>query len=61
MSATSTKEDVSLEAPAPTLPVSPSEPAKIQPDLPPEGGTRAWLVVMGAFLSIFCTFGFLNA
>ncbi|KAF2009284.1 MFS general substrate transporter [Aaosphaeria arxii CBS 175.79] len=29
--------------------------------LPPEGGTKGWLCVSGAFLAIFCTFGFLNA
>jgi hypothetical protein len=37
------------------------ETNKKQADLPPEGGTQAWLCVIGAFLTIFCTFGFLNA
>jgi MFS family permease len=32
-----------------------------QPVIPPEGGVRAWLCVLGAFFAIFCTFGFLNA
>ncbi|KAF2446718.1 MFS general substrate transporter [Karstenula rhodostoma CBS 690.94] len=35
--------------------------AEKQSELPPEGSTQAWLCVLGAFLSIFCTFGFLNA
>lgn len=30
-------------------------------DIAPEGGARGWLCVAGAFLTIFCTFGFLNA
>ena len=31
------------------------------PDFPPEGGTRGWICVAGAFICLFCTFGFLNA
>jgi hypothetical protein len=27
----------------------------------PEGGTRAWLVVVGCFCIMFYTFGYLNA
>ena len=27
----------------------------------PDGGTRAWLAVLGAFLALFCTFGQLNS
>lgn len=31
------------------------------PQLPPEEGIQGWICVGGAFLSFFCTFGFLNA
>ncbi len=27
----------------------------------PDGGARAWLTVLGAFLALFCTFGQLNS
>jgi MFS family permease len=50
MSDASTKENVPSE-----------RPLEEQSDITPEGGTRGWLCVLGAFLSIFCTFGFLNA
>jgi hypothetical protein len=33
----------------------------VKPDLPPEGGARGWICVVGAFICLFCTFGFLNA
>lgn len=26
----------------------------------PDGGLRAWLVVVGAFLLMFCTFGYIS-
>lgn len=29
--------------------------------VPPDGGSRAWLVALGAFAAMFCTFGYLNS
>ncbi|KAI0086146.1 MFS general substrate transporter [Irpex rosettiformis] len=39
------------------------EPETVQDgiDLPPDGGLRAWLVVLGSSLGTFATFGFVNA
>ena len=31
-----------------------------QPRKPPDGGARAWLVALGAFAALVCTFGYLN-
>ena len=28
---------------------------------PPNGGTQAWLVALGAFSALICTFGYLNS
>ncbi|KAJ5771358.1 uncharacterized protein N7511_003409 [Penicillium nucicola] len=40
------------------------EPDQLEPEKPPkfpEGGTRAWMVVLGAFCVSFTTFGYMNA
>lgn len=36
-------------------------PAPTPEGLPPEGGVRGWLCVLGSFLCMFCSFGFLNS
>lgn len=35
--------------------------SETEKETPPEGGLRGWLVVVGAFLALFGSFGFLNA
>lgn len=40
------------------------EPDRLELEKPtefPEGGTRAWMVVLGAFCVSFSTFGYMNA
>lgn len=34
--------------------------AAAPPSLPPDGGLKAWLVVAGAFCSLFVSFGWIN-
>lgn len=42
-------------------PATPTDEAAITHQSPPNGGLKAWLCVLGAFLCQFCSFGFLNA
>ncbi|KAJ7320838.1 monocarboxylate permease-like protein [Mycena albidolilacea] len=51
--ATTPQEEKDLESSPPKPPVGP-------PPFP-EGGREAWIVVVGAFLAVFVSFGFLNA
>jgi MFS family permease len=37
-----------------------TDPASFNPLENPDGGTTAWLTVFGAFLTIFCSFGWIN-
>lgn len=49
----SSREDVNrLTGPTPPNPWHPSQF--------PEGGLQAWLVVLGAFCCVFCSFGWIN-
>lgn len=41
---------------APPVPVTPTVPSEEVPDIP-DGGWRAWVVVFGAFLAFFSSFG----
>lgn len=46
------------------MPNSPGGPDRLELEKPtefPEGGTRAWMVVLGAFCVSFSTFGYMNA
>lgn len=40
-------------------PISPTDSTKDEPDYP-EGGLRAWLVVLGSFLGMTASFGYMN-
>lgn len=37
-----------------------TEPARPNPDDFPDGGFQAWLVVVGSFCAVFCSFGWIN-
>lgn len=41
-------------------PQTETNPEKEEQPTFPDGGLRAWLVVMGAFLLMFCTFGYIS-
>ncbi|KAJ6128117.1 hypothetical protein N7471_009334 [Penicillium samsonianum] len=55
MSSSSNLSSSSIEAAKESVPIA------TEPDLPTEGGVRGWICVVGAFICLFCTFGFLNA
>lgn len=44
-----------------TTPASGKEAPSNRPVLPPEEGVQGWSCVVGSFLALFATFGFLNA
>jgi hypothetical protein len=53
----------SLEEPSPPPSdpeKAPAPPAGPNPDDFPDGGIEAWLVVLGAFCTIFASFGWIN-
>lgn len=41
--------------------VSPVQASSTIVDEPPDGGLQAWLVLLGAFLDLFSTFGVVNS
>lgn len=56
----SSSQDVSptKDSPAPAPP--PGPPPGMAPSDFPDGGTQAWLVVLGGWCALFCTFGLVN-
>lgn len=46
---------------SPSLDKEKSPVPEDQPDAPPDGGLTAWLVVVGAWCTSFCSFGWVNS
>ncbi len=63
-SSTTDLEKVRDDSPDPEVLVTGPEnnvSTTLVPPVPPEEGRKGWLCVLGSSLSIFCSFGFLNA
>lgn len=56
--ATSRTADTDVEKSV--APGQPKTPGELDPNNPPDGGLEAWTVVLGGFLIIFSSFGWIN-
>lgn len=59
---TSSEDEHNPYSSASELPITPKSEKVPEEDIKvPDGGLRAWLVVLGAWCGLFCTLGWLNS
>lgn len=54
------QDDSDVEQGVPEKPQGGPPPGAFDPRQNPDGGTKAWLCVLGGFCTLFCSFGWIN-